>query len=375
MAEPALVHTPAKWVAGVRSHVSWKDIDVAYLSAHLGRIYQGGIYVVSQRLKDIFRPGLPEVALLPHGVDTTYFRSTRPPGEQAGKLKVGWAGNRASAVKGFEEFIAPLGDLPGVELVFCGYSDRLLNLAEMREFYDGIDVYVCTSANEGHNNSLMEAASMERAIVTTDVGTVPEFLLDGISALIVPRDVNAIQEAILRLRDNPELQNHLGIKARESVIEHFEWTLCQEGYRQFFRRALASAGASVPTVQGIEREAFLHEPDGGDTSWVQVLFSYLEAFQPEEPVALILLLEATPEGVLSPEAVQGVLFELLSRMGREAFPPVILVDQPEELIETLRDYDHIQWITPGPGTATPLEGPLGARFTSFLRAAVKGGRP
>ncbi|HJW34311.1 MAG TPA: asparagine synthase (glutamine-hydrolyzing), partial [Holophagaceae bacterium] len=78
MAEPAMIKTPAKWVSGIRSHVSWEGIAVPALCAHLARLYQGGMYVVSRRLKEIFRPGLPEVVGLPHGVDTTFFTSRQP---------------------------------------------------------------------------------------------------------------------------------------------------------------------------------------------------------------------------------------------------------------------------------------------------------
>ena len=59
---------------------------------------------------------------------------------------MGWAGNRRTAVKGFAEFIEPLGSIPGVELVFCGYSDRNLTRDEMVQWYRDVDVYVCSSA-------------------------------------------------------------------------------------------------------------------------------------------------------------------------------------------------------------------------------------
>ncbi|HJV90472.1 MAG TPA: asparagine synthase (glutamine-hydrolyzing) [Holophagaceae bacterium] len=372
MAEPAMIHTPTKWVSGLRSHVSWEGLDVRALSAHLARLYQGGIYAVSRRLLDIFRPGLPGIVGLPHGVDTTFFTARKPREGRKGKLRVGWAGNRASAVKGFATFIEPLGKLPGVELVFCGYSDRLLTLEEMRDFYEDIDVYVCTSATEGHNNSLMEAASMGRAIVTTDVGTVPEYLQHEASALIVPREAAAVRAAILRLRDDLNLRAHLGLRARESVIEHFDWSRREQDYRRFFREALATARRAAEPHEGPiapeAREAFLHEPDWSGSGWAEVLMAYLEAFKPTDPVDLILPIHPGSPGALDLATAQSHILELVVAAGLESFPNVILLDSPGEVLETLRRSTHLQWVNaPGTGGPEPT-GPLGLRFARALQS-------
>jgi len=376
MVRPDMVHTPAKWVAGIRSHTSWENQDVPRLSAHLAQLFQGGVYVVSRRLEAIFKPSLPSVERLPHGVDTTFFRSTRPPNEAAGRLKVGWAGNRASAVKGFQEFIAPLDQIPGVELVFCGYSDRLLSMAEMQEFYEGIDVYICTSASEGHNNSLMEAASMTRAIVTTDVGTVPEFLIDGSSALIVPREPTAIAEAIRKLRDNPELRRLLGTQARASVVEHFEWSTRLEGYRQFFRKAFSALPASASSTAARSRslsrarsvsdpipQAFLFEPRWDSFVWVEVLNRYLDAFTPEDPVALVFLMDPAQSGQIPVAEAEQLVLEVITSKGLETFPPVVLLDQPTEILSQLRLYPRASWVSMDMEEFRGLRGEFGERFS------------
>jgi tetratricopeptide (TPR) repeat protein len=158
---------------------------------------------------------------------------------------VGWAGNRVNKTKGFEELIAPLGRLPGVELVFCGYMDKNLDLEGMRRFYDSIDVYICSSAQEGNNNSLLEAASMERAILTTDNGTVPEYLHHRQSALIVERELPLLIQAVCELRDDPGLRRSLGMAARQAVIARFDWSQMAPRYAEFFHRAISS----VPTWQ------------------------------------------------------------------------------------------------------------------------------
>jgi hypothetical protein len=235
------IKTPAKYVTGIRSHVSWEKLDffpfIEYLSNSFNKIN-----VVSKRLKRLFEPFLPGVEYVTHGVDVEYFKSkNRADISAKGTLRVGWAGNRVNKLKGFDNFIKPLGQLPGVQLVVCGYLDENLSIEAMRSFYDSIDVYVCASLHEGNNNSVLEAASMQRAVVTTNSGTVEEFLEDGKSALIVEREMPAFINAMLNLRDDPNLRVYLGNNARDSVKRHFDWKLMANKHLEYFLTAINQA--------------------------------------------------------------------------------------------------------------------------------------
>jgi len=239
------IRTPAKYVTSIRSHTSWAGHDFLGFTQFLNTHFQR-IHTVSERLTRVFRPFVPQTDCVTHGTDTAFFTPTRPVDQTpSGRVRVGWAGNRVNKTKGFEELIAPLGRLPGVELVFCGYMDKNLDLEGMRRFYDSIDVYICSSAQEGNNNSLLEAASMERAILTTDNGTVPEYLHHRQSALIVERELPLLIQAVCELRDDPGLRRSLGMAARQAVIARFDWSQMAPRYAEFFHRAISS----VPTWQ------------------------------------------------------------------------------------------------------------------------------
>lgn len=234
------IYNPVKYITGIRSHLSWQDLDflsfIDFLSAHYCCVH-----TVSKRLYNIFTPFLANLVHVTHGVDTDFFLPrTRADQSGCGRLRIGWAGNRVNVTKGFEKYIAPLAGLPGVELLFCGYQDNNLNLEQMRDFYDSIDVYICSSSihHEGNNNSLMEAAAMQRAIITTDNGTVPEYLVQNESALIIERELPNFISAVIRLRDNPAQRVALGEKARAAVKQAFHWPDMIEGYAAFFRYAL-----------------------------------------------------------------------------------------------------------------------------------------
>ena len=234
---PEQIRSPAKYVTGLRSHFTWADRPFLPFANFLATKFQR-VHVVSRRLHEIFRHSLPTAVRLSHGIDTVFFTPTTQADLSGRKLRLGWAGNRKSPVKGFAEFIEPLGRIPGVELVTCGYSDRNLSLEQMKEFYNSIDAYACASEFEGNNNSLMEAAAMARAIVTTDNGTVPEYLRNGESALIVARELPAFIQSVERLRDDPSLRAALGEKARTAALEKWDWRVRAQDYRTLFRAVL-----------------------------------------------------------------------------------------------------------------------------------------
>ncbi len=236
---PEAIRDPMKYVSGIRSHLVWTDYTFDELTRYLDTRFNL-IHVVSKRLYDIFSPAMQNVRYVSHGIDTDFFTPATSSGQSGKALKLGWAGNRKSVgKKGFAEFIEPLSHLPGVELVFCGYSDRNLTLEEMRDFYNSIDAYICASDFEGNNNSLMEAASMARAIITTDNGTVPEYLRDGENALVVERTLDAFTRAVTTLRDDPALRTRLGADARKAATATWDWKSRGEDYRQLFRSALS----------------------------------------------------------------------------------------------------------------------------------------
>ena len=264
LVDAARIGDPRKYVTGIRSHCTWQRLgfeqSIATLKAGFAHVH-----AVSTRLQRIFAPHVPSLTLLSHGVDTDFFQPRAQAASPAGKLRLGWAGNRLSPNKGFAELIAPLGQLPGVELVFCGYADKNLNREQMREFYASVDAVVCASDFEGNNNTLLEAAATGRALVTTDTGTVPEYLNHGASALIVERTLPALAAAVATLRDQPALRAQLGTAARASVVAKFSWATAAEAHRAFFRAALASAAPEQPDYDQIEqlaRQALTENPDG-----------------------------------------------------------------------------------------------------------------
>ena len=100
---------------------------------------------------------------------------------------------------------------------FLGHID------DMRELYEKVDIVVLPSWREGLSRALIEAASMEKPIITTDVPGCKDIIEHGKSGILIQeKDPRAIYFAIILLLENPELASRIGKAARQRVISKFQ---------------------------------------------------------------------------------------------------------------------------------------------------------
>jgi glycosyltransferase involved in cell wall biosynthesis len=89
---------------------------------------------------------------------------------------------------------------------------------------------------------LLEACATHLAIVTTAVGGNPEIVHDGKTGLLVPpADGPALQQALARLLDQPELRERVSLAAFEWVSRNASVEKLAQQYERFYRRYLAIA--------------------------------------------------------------------------------------------------------------------------------------
>jgi glycosyltransferase involved in cell wall biosynthesis len=79
--------------------------------------------------------------------------------------------------------------------------------------------------------------SCEKPTVATDVGGIPELILDGETGLLVPpQDSDAIAQAVLRLLSDRDLRHRMGIRGRERVEKFFTWDIHAEKLRRIYEK-------------------------------------------------------------------------------------------------------------------------------------------
>ena len=104
-----------------------------------------------------------------------------------------------------------------------GAIDYLGVTDDVRPFIAKSSVYVLPSYREGTPNSVLEAMSMGRPIVTTDVPGCRETVRDGDNGFLVPpRDVSSLKKAMERFILQPELLDIMGRRSREIAVDKYD---------------------------------------------------------------------------------------------------------------------------------------------------------
>ena len=120
---------------------------------------------------------------------------------------------------------------------------------DMSALYAASDIVVLPSWREGLSRALIEAAAMERPIITTDVPGCRDVVDHGVSGLLVPlRDSRAIELAVRLLIENPDLARRFAKAARQKVVAEFQVSLVNQStlqYSQLFAPLIASPPPSV----------------------------------------------------------------------------------------------------------------------------------
>lgn len=102
---------------------------------------------------------------------------------------------------------------------------------DIRPLLKIMDIYVCTSKNESSPLSVWEAMSMEKAIVSTDVGDVGKFVNDGVNGLIVKvGNTNDLVKSIKKLIENSKLRKKFGKKSRQIAKNKLDIKMCGKLY-------------------------------------------------------------------------------------------------------------------------------------------------
>ena len=134
-------------------------------------------------------------------------------------------------------------ELPKVTFYFAGdgfYRDRIIpklknfknfvwlgNLeypAEVKKFLSEIDVYLLLSGMEGLGQTIIEALLMERPVIATNIGGIPELIEDGKTGFLIETGNHEdLIKKINQVFDQPVIASNMGSKGKEIIQENFNW--------------------------------------------------------------------------------------------------------------------------------------------------------
>ena len=214
-----------------------------------------------------FGPRLP-VCLVPMGVDVDLFHPGRASSTLRQQLQIGgemilYVG-RLIEQKGTRDLLqampAVLKSFPNAVLVLVGighYRSELERLAEelgilpavrfeghisqleLPGYYATADLFVAPSLEEGLGIVFMEASASQLAMIGTNVGGIPDILIDGVTGVRVnPGDPIQLAEAMKTVLENHKLRADIALKAREHVLENFSWAQVAGKFSNLFQQVI-----------------------------------------------------------------------------------------------------------------------------------------
>ena len=230
-----------------------------------------------------------EVHLVYHGLNPDF--SAMLAGRRATRAVVGLrllAVGRLVAKKGFDTFVdacaeiarrgvpfeavivgqdGPHGQVVRRRIEALGLGDRVLlagglSQADLLAEYRRASVFclpcrILDDDRDGIPNVLAEAMACGLPVVSTPVSGIPELVTDGLDGLLVPPDDPvALADAVLEIRDDPDLARRLGAEAEVTVARRFDGDALIGPLAHLFRWALGTAGPGpAPAGDGREESA------------------------------------------------------------------------------------------------------------------------
>lgn len=245
----------------VSTLTSWQFMHSAWANVpNTARAYKRSGAVSPSLWKQLKTWGVDSPALCMNGVDENKFCIEKSTDRKSKKLRVGWVGsirNKASGhtidFKGFDAVLKKVMlNLSGEDIEFVVHrvnsmdTNSLKSQDEMREFYNGLDVYLSTSHkySEGTPNPAFEASACGVPVVSTVNGCIEELITHGENGFIASgwqteseakTSVKEICGFLSKLAHSDDLVSEMGKAARKEIEENWTWRRRSLDYLYLFK--------------------------------------------------------------------------------------------------------------------------------------------
>jgi len=139
-----------------------------------------------------------------------------------------------------------LNDLAQQEEVFPNHKVKFhgsLKGAALEEMYKNADVFILPSIvdkqgyTEGLGTVLLEAISYDVPVIGTNVGGIPDIVVNGETGILVPeKDSQMITEAIERIFEDTGFTDKMIKNAKKYTAERFSWNLITEKFYNLYKK-------------------------------------------------------------------------------------------------------------------------------------------
>lgn len=199
------------------------------------------VVAVSRRVRDRVTADFP-TTIIPNGVDLTHLARSLPREEARARFGFGpddfviGCFGRFSDEKRVHRLIEAAAELPPeYKILLVGWGPLhapLLELANARvpgrfafalgtdcfgDYYEAIDALCMVSTEEGCPLVVLEAMFCGRPVIATEVGAVPELIVDRVNGLTVSGTAASIRDAALLLRQYPQWALGLAAEAQRTA--------------------------------------------------------------------------------------------------------------------------------------------------------------
>lgn len=259
------------------------------------------------------------------GVDTDYFAplSDRKPDKHFKFLLIG----RVMAAKGLYEYaeaarivhktypearFSVLGNMSKAdkdsisksqmqEWVDAGDIVYLGSALDVRPVIGESDCVVLPSYREGVPRALLEASSMQKPIITTNITGCKEVVKDGVNGMLVEaKNASSLAQAMLKMLDmtHDELIK-MGQKGRELVLEKFDEKIILKEYEDFLNDR-----CPVKADKPLNISFVLYK------NRKEEVLSLLSQIQESDVINRIFLIDNSPKPILSRDELKGFVLQI-----------------------------------------------------------------
>jgi glycosyltransferase involved in cell wall biosynthesis len=120
-----------------------------------------------------------------------------------------------------------------VNAVITGFQDSIYPFMQIA------DIFVLPSLWEGFGLSIIEAMALSKPVVASNVGGIPEVVVDGITGILTdPKNEASLEEAILKLLKDAALREKMGVSGNMRVREYFTAEIMSRKYQRLYKTIL-----------------------------------------------------------------------------------------------------------------------------------------